>query len=146
MGAIQLLRKVRKVEEELPKLINEVLDELSDWFIELNQRKLLTGTDINGFPLGNYTNNTVESKRNRGTFIQPEHKIALKDTGSFYAGFKAAVVGDVFAFDSSDSKLSDLINEYGVNIFGIPETDKFEVSKRFSELLLEKIKTTMRNA
>ena len=143
MGAIQLLRKVRKVRNELPSLIRETLLELGDFIIEANQRQLLKGLKTDGYELGEYLPITIENKEKKGTYIQPDLKIALKDYGDFFNSFK--LEGNTLKLGALDVKTNKLLDIYGENIFGIPLSDKEEFTNYFVDTLFDKITVILKN-
>jgi len=117
---------------------------MNQFFIDLNIENLGEGLKSTGEGLGFYKPFTMKLSEENGR-PKTQLEINLKDTGDFWNRFYTDVIDNMLIFDSSDEKTNMLMNRYGKDIFGLPEKYKPEVSKRFSEILLPKIKTVLRN-
>ena len=118
---------------------------MNQFFIDLNIDQLDNGLRSDGSGLGFYTNATIEIAKENGR-PKSQMEINLHDTGEFWNRFQTMVFENMLVIDSLDKKTNMLINIYGKDIFGIPEENKAEVSKRFTDILLAKIKNVLENA
>jgi len=109
------------------------LDNIKELIIELKQERLYErGTDSNGASLGDYSDYTVEIKREKG---QRYDHITLRDTGEFYESFTVTVVKDGIVLDANPNKENtNLFSEYGIDILGL---DDFSFNIVKEQILVE---------
>ena len=109
------------------------LDNIKELIIELQQERLFErGTDSNGASLGNYSDYTVEIKREKG---QRYDHITLRDTGEFYESFTVTVLKDGIVLDANPNKeTTNLFSEYGIDILGL---DEFSFNIVKDQILIE---------
>ena len=108
-------------------------DNIKELIIELQQERLYErGTDSNGASLGDYSDYTVEIKREKG---QRYDHITLRDTGEFYESFTVTVVKDGIVLDANPNKENtNLFSEYGIDILGL---DDFSFNIVKDQILVE---------
>ena len=105
---------------DLADIFSDVIAKNEDHLIQLNQNQLYKdSSDSEGNQLQQYNSLTYaleKSQMNAGVgFGNPD----LYYTGAFYRGWSILITNTGFLFDSSDSKTSKLIDDYGINIFGL---------------------------
>lgn len=145
MGAIQLLRKLKALNQQLVQLIEDALIEIEPYLIQLNKDKLAEGEDSMGNSLGIYKETTHLIKESKGRPALSGN-ISLHDTGDFWAAINIDIFGNSLLMYSSDWKESMLIKEYGKYIIGIPLDKKEEVPKKLYAVLMPQIMNTLQNA
>lgn len=108
-------------------------DNIKELIIELQQERLFErGTDSEGASLGNYSDYTVEIKREKG---QRYDHITLRDTGEFYESFTVTVLKDGIVLDANPNKgTTNLFSEYGIDILGL---DDFSFNIVKDQILVE---------
>lgn len=112
----------------------EVVKELEDLIINLNteDQLYLMGVDSEGRDLpGPYAPFTVQYKQSSGDHDHRTANITLKDTGSFYKGWKIIATNEFIEFTSTDSKTIELVHEWGVDIFGLTDENWNEVINQY---------------
>ena len=99
-----------------PKLISDALEKTKEIALDIitDDQLFKEGIDGDGnkLPLP-YAPFTIDIKKLLG---QPTDRITLKDTGSFHDGFFGNISGDNIITGSSDSKSSQLHNDWGKSI------------------------------
>jgi len=138
MGVIALHRKVSKLIPELPRLVEETLNELKDYIIELNQQQLADGYRSDGNLMPKYKPISIQIKNAKGkpTF---SGRIALYDTGSFWDKMLISIENGKIKFYSTDTKAEMLENEYGSTIYGVGNIYMEALAEKANPILYKKI-------
>jgi len=105
---------------DLADIFSDVIAKNEEHLIQLNQNQLYKdSSDSEGNKLEQY--NSLEYAREKES-MNPGIGFLNTDlyyTGAFYRGWSILITNTGFLFDSSDSKTSKLIDDYGINIFGL---------------------------
>lgn len=117
MGKLRELQKrANLLAKNWAKLRSDALEKTKEIALDIITDDQLFDKGIDGdgnkLPLP-YAPFTIDIKKLLG---QPTDRITLKDTGSFYDGFFGNINGDDIITGSSDSKSSDLHQEWGQSI------------------------------
>ncbi len=105
--------------------------------LEANREQLYSGRDSEGRQITPpYKPNTVRWKKSKR---QPYDRVTLLDEGHFYDAFDINYNDDNFEITSRDWKAPDLTQKYGLDIFGLTEQARNELSESIKETLLEDI-------
>ncbi len=142
MGKIKdYLEKIRLVSpEDIEDMLLKVVDESKNQAIDLNTSQLFSGKNANGESLGSYQNPEYAAFKRT---LNPAGVVDLKLTGDFYLGFFARTGKFPITFFSNDEKTSELIQNYGTEIFGLNQDSleayreeiKPEVQKEYRKIL-----------
>lgn len=128
MGKLRELQKrANLLVRNWAKLRSDALEKTKEIALDIITDEQLFDKGIDGdgnqLPLP-YAPFTIDIKKALG---QPINRITLKDTGAFYDGFFGNVKGDDIIIGSSDSKSSQLHNDWGKNISSMTKanTEKY---------------------
>lgn len=115
-----------------------LLDPLTQaYIIDLNTQEQLfeQGIDSLGNSLGEYSDFTVEVKKLKG---QRFDHITLRDSGDFYNSFQVNVGKNFFVINADPIKDdTNLFTEFGVDIVGLTDTSKNELSLFIKDFFIE---------
>lgn len=105
------------------QMIGAYVQELdNDEIISSNQDSLEMGVRPDGAMMPEYTSFTVSTKIEKGTFISPSGRIALKDEGDFYNSMKVNKSEMAAEITATDSKTGKLVDTYGDEILDITDS------------------------
>ena len=128
MGKLRELQKrANLLAKNWAKLRSDALEKTKEIALDIITDDQLFDKGIDGdgnqLPLP-YAPFTIDIKKALG---QPVNRITLKDTGAFYDGFFGNVKGDDIIIGSSDSKSSQLHNDWGKSISSMTKanTEKY---------------------
>jgi len=140
MTAYDYIQKMERVISELPKESHRIIRQNEEEILNLNRDSQLynKGIDSDGqriFPT--YSPFTRLIKRSEGKIF---NHVTLFDTGDFYNGFRIKFngYGKPFNIYSTDSKSSELQENYGTNIFGLTDQNEKYVNYEIIKPDLEK--------
>jgi hypothetical protein len=116
---------LRKIQQDLPALIGEVIEDNERAIVEMNIEQLQEGQRSDGSTLPNYSIGSVQR------FGKRPGPMTLEDTGAFYRGIRVRA-GKTFAeIIGTDPKTGMLEARYDLTIIGLSEDNterlKFEI-------------------
>jgi hypothetical protein len=127
MSLRSLINRLKKFDTEKELLSVVKQNELVLTDLNTQDQLFQKGINSKGTSLpGPYAPFTIEYKRFRG---QPTDRITLRDSGDFYEGFFVNATKFPIEIDSRDSKRNDLVQEWGVDIFGLTDSSQSEFNK-----------------
>lgn len=131
MTVDEMILKLKKIENDMPSIVEKVTLSNSSKIIELNRSLQLyqKGIDSEGSKLQKYSKITVQFKRQKNQLFK---HTTLKDTGMFYNGFRIIVKNNILYITSTNDKTDDLMSKYGRNIFGLTNENKVTM---FNEII-----------
>lgn len=117
---------IKQIDEVISKVDDVVAQSViknDDAIIYMNTQLQLynEGIDSKGNDLIPYKPYTVFEKQLSN---QPFDRTTLKDTGSFYRGFRVQVISNTLFITSTDEKTSELMGKYGNDIFGLTKENQ----------------------
>jgi len=124
-------------------LFQSAVKKFDDDIIKLNHSQLEQGQKSNGestpeHTFGSLSKKYVDEKVAKGLIDNSTlPNVNLKNTGSFYSGFKIKLQPDAFNIFSTDSKSSELQDYAGSEIFGINK-DNLEVLRQKTSPFIQK--------
>lgn len=122
----------------LPKLVEESLNELSDEIVQFNKEQLREGKRSDDTLLPYYSNRTINIKQSKGRIIMGR-RIALIDTGDFWGSMWAKAENGNLTIFADDYKTIMLAERYGDKIFGLDPENHDLLKFRLFEILKPKI-------
>lgn len=132
------INRLKKAEQDLDKMILEVIKENEHLVIDSNLAQLEAGIQNDSKPIEPaYTPFTVRIKREKG---QPFDRVTLKDEGDFHGAFFVVYYHNYFALGSDDPKTKKLVKKYGPDIFGLNEKSMKALIDEIREPIIEKLK------
>jgi len=116
---------LKKIQQDLPALIGEVIEDNEGAIVEMNLEQLREGQRSDGSTLPNYSIGSVQK------FGKRPGPMTLEDTGAFYKGIRVRA-GKTFAeIIGTDPKTGMLEALYDLTIIGLSEDNlerlKFEI-------------------
>ena len=126
---------------ELDSLFVEVVSETEKVLLEMNKKQLFEKSeDSEKRPLSPYSSLTYASEKNKMNSLPGFGSPDLFYTGAFYSRFFLDVDKEGFGIYSGDDKTSDLVDRYGISIFGVNKDNlAIYVQTFFREAFISKI-------
>lgn len=134
----QLSDHLTKLTSNLRREIEIVLNNMSEEIIKANQNALDRGELSTGKKMPRLRNELyIEYKFNKGSKSAPFPD--LKDAGSFWDKMRINIAPETIVILSTDSKLSDLVEKYSIDIFGVQEQELPRLQKIFKDNFLKRL-------
>ena len=109
-----------------------IVRENDNILIDMNLEQLYAGLNSKGQSLesigGPYSPSTIQIKMAKG---QPIDRVTLRDEGDFYEAFFVDDIPGGWSISSNDWKTSELIADWGADIFGNTEADEEEFNMEY---------------
>ena len=137
----ELISKLKSFEDEIIKVIEEVVRENDNIILDMNAEDQLfeKGIDRFGTEIASYAPYaplTIEIKKLKG---QPTARVTLRDEGDFHRSFYIEYQSDGFQIKASDWKTDDLIKGYGEGILGLTDSNFQEFAVDYVKPALNEI-------
>ena len=122
-----LLSAVETVERNLNDglYVRKALEENQNRIVDLNIEQLYEyGMNSLGIRIDTYqpySPYTIQVKQQKG---QPYDRVTLRDTGDFHKSFEVTFEPRGFYITATDYKTQELVDRYGVEIFGLTEENR----------------------
>jgi hypothetical protein len=138
--------KVKWVQDNIHKVLNDVLESLVKEILDMNTQGQLydVGITTKGVSLESihaYRPLTIQIKTEKG---QKVSNITLKDTGEFYSDFGVQFFEDGFRIVSDNWKTVKLQNVWGKEIFGLTDESIGKLRKLVKEPLIATLNDRIR--
>ncbi len=118
MTGVQMLSLIKSV--NIRDEIHTALENTKEYALNYQAQQMFEGKRSTGGDIKpRYSTLTVKIKREKG---QVTDRVTLRDTGYFYHSLYFVVKPESFEFKSSDKKQWDIIDKYGVWVFGLNPT------------------------
>jgi hypothetical protein len=139
MNVSQYIDSLKLVIRNTPNEVGRIIDKNKETILDLNRENQLNekGIDSKDTKLQEYAYFTIQIKQLIG---QPFDRTTLFYSGKFHAGFKYKYTPETFTLEiySDDEKSSKLVAKYGVDIFGLNESNKLYLTQSIIKPNLDK--------
>lgn len=134
----QLSDHLTKLTSNLKREIEIVLNNMSNEIIKANQNALDRGELSTGKKMPRLRSEIyIDYKFNKGSKAAPFPD--LKDTGSFWDKMRIDIAPETIAILSTDPKLSELVDKYSIDIFGVQEQELSRLQQIFKDNFLTRL-------
>ena len=139
-----MIKKLRDIfvnlKNQLGQVIIDAFKDTEPEAIDANISQMYDGgIKSDGTIIGEYSNYTKSVKQMKG---QKTEFMTLRDTGDFHDGmYFKTITAEYAEISSRDNKTTDLVSEFGIEIFGLTDDNKKDYKEYFGASIIERIKT-----
>jgi hypothetical protein len=140
IGINQLIENMERL--DVREIVGDSLEATKGEIVEFQKGQMLSGEASDGDKIGKYKSKDYARNKYNQNPRAGYGNVDLKLEGPFQLNIKAVVFSDSLHIFSTDEKNDDLVNKYGLRIFGlnVPYTAEYvrlylepEANKRFKE-------------
>lgn len=130
------IASLKELKSNMPKKVDEIIIKNKQFIVGMLKQRLYTyGTDGNYDLIGQYSKNTIISKKANN---QKTSFITLRDSGRWYAGMYLDTSNGEYSIDSTDWKTGLLVDVYGPAILELTFKQQTDIIQNIIEPELQK--------
>lgn len=138
-------RNLKRIHKNINPIVKRAVERHLDELEDIQAAQMQEGLNSDGSTIGRLRSTTYARFKKAKGGTAPFEAVDLRNTGSFQNKIKAKVIHGGIHLDSTDKKKTELIEKYGVNIFGFNDESKVFIKRIIVPSLIFETKRELRS-